>query len=364
MKMEKGLKLKLLLIGLFALLLSCVDEGFFGYSPYGNIKSIVVSNQASNAIIDKSTFSVSVEIPGGVDLSKISIQELMLSSFASADKKVGDLLDLTTPQIITVTAEDGSKHNWTIHSFVASVTPQLKNGDFSAWYKTASDYYEPGESATTTIWGTGNQGTQVLGKLATIPADLGNGNLAVQMETLDNGKLAATFGAPISTGSIFTGFFNSDKIDPSNPETAIEFGTPFIGRPGKMRFKYSYTPGSRNKDKQDNVLAYPDACDIYALLEIRQGVLVQRLGTAWFRSDNLQEDMASIEVSFVYGEPEGTYPDYIKPNGHAFVSADSASFVLPTHITFVASSSFDGARFAGAVGSKLVIDDVEMVYDE
>ena len=36
----------------------------------------------------------------------------------------------------------------------------------------------------------------------------------------------------------------------------------------------------------------------------------------------------------------------MKPIDHGFVSADSASFVLPTHITFVASSSFDGANFA------------------
>ena len=54
----------------------------------------------------------------------------------------------------------------------------------------------------------------------------------------------------------------------------------------------------------------------------------------------------------------------MKPIDHGFVSADSASFVLPTHITFVASSSFDGANFAGAIGSVLIIDDVEMVYKE
>jgi len=52
----------------------------------------------------------------------------------------------------------------------------------------------------------------------------------------------------------------------------------------------------------------------------------------------------------------------MKPVGHGFVSADSASFVLPTHITLVASSSFDGANFAGAIGSVLIIDDVEMIY--
>ncbi|MBS2101123.1 PCMD domain-containing protein [Carboxylicivirga linearis] len=345
------------------ILASCVKEDYFGLSPYGNIKDIVVSNQASNAKILTDSNKVIVEIPGGVDLSEIQIQSIKFSSFAKSETKAGDVLDLNTPQKITVTAEDGSIHVWEIESFIASVTPPLDNGDFSLWYKTASDYYEPGESASNTIWGTGNQGTQILGKLATTPFDIGGGNLAAKMETLDNGKLVGTFGAPISAGSIFTGVFNPDNIDPSNPQAAIEFGTPFIGRPLKLKFKYSYTPGTENKDKKGNILAYGDACDIYALLEVRLGGKTERLATAWFRSDQNQNDFTTQEVTFTYGELDNTYPDYMLPIGHDFVSTDSAAFILPTHITFVASSSFDGANFAGAIGSELILDDVELIYE-
>lgn len=351
-------------IVIIGILSSCVKEDYFGYSKYGNIKNIVVSNQASNAVINNENLSVVLEIPAGVNLSEISIETLEVSSFAKADKKAGDLLDLSTSQTITVVAEDGSEHIWTVKSFVASATPQLKNGDLNLWYKTASDYYEPGANATATIWGTGNQGTQILNKLATIPEDMGNNNLAAKMITLDNGKLAATFGTPISAGSLFTGVFNPDKIDPANPQAAIEFGTPFTGRPEKLRFKYTYVPGNVNKDKQGIVLDYPDACDIYALLEIRLGGKIERLATAWFRSSDTQSVLTSMELSLTYGELDNSYPDYMKPLSNAYVSADSASFVLPTHITFVASSSFDGANFSGAIGSTLVIDDIEMVYEE
>jgi len=349
---------------LITLLFSCVKEDFFGLSSYGNIKTILVSNQASNEVINANEFSVEIEIPAGVDLSSISIQKLELSSFATADKAVGDVLDLNSPQTIVVTAEDGSAHPWTIEAFVASATPQLKNGDLNLWYKTSSDYYEPGESASNTIWGTGNQGTQILNKLATIPEDLGSGNLAAKMITLDNGKLAGSFGAPIAAGSLFTGVFNPDKIDPSNPEAAIEFGTPFPGRPEKLRFKYKYAPGEQNKDKNGNVLSYSDMLDIYALLEVRFGGKTERLGTAWFRSSDVVAEFTEKEITFTYGELDGSFPDYMKPKDHGYVSADSASFILPTHITFVVSSSFDGAKFAGAIGSILIIDDVEMVYEE
>ncbi|WP_346862948.1 PCMD domain-containing protein [uncultured Draconibacterium sp.] len=345
------------------LLFSCVNEDYFGLSQYGNIKRIEVSNQAGNATIDTENKKVTIEIPAGVDLSAINIEKLELSSFATSNKTIGDKLDLNEPEILTVIAEDGSKHEWEIESFIASATPQLSNWDLNQWYKTASNYYEPGADAATTIWGTGNQGTQILNKLATIREDLGNGNFAAHMETLDNGALAGTFGAPISAGSIFTGVFNPDNIDPSNPEAAIEFGSPFTGRPKSIRVKYSYSPGAVNKDKKGNVLDYGDACDIYALFEIRLGGNTERLATAWFRSEEAQETLSSLEIPVNFGELDNSFPDYMKPVNHGFVSADSASFVLPTHITFVASSSFDGANFAGAIGSLLIIDDIEMIYE-
>ncbi len=352
------------IIVLGIILLSCVKEDYFGLSSYGNIKSIVVSNQSGNARIDTEALSVEVEIPAGIDLSNISIQSMEISTFASSDINVGDVIDLNDPRTINITSEDGTLHPWTIESFVASVTPQLDNWNLDQWYKTGSGYYEPGESASSTIWGTGNQGTQILNKLATLPYDFGNGNLGAQMITLDNGRLAGTFGAPISAGSIFTGYFDSDKLDPSNPQAAVVFGTPFSGRPEKLRFKYQYQPGAVNKDKNGKELDFEDMLDIYALLEIRLGGKTERLATAWFRSGDTQSDMITKEIDFIYGELDASYPDYTKPVDHGYVSEDSAIFVLPTHITFVASSSFDGANFAGAIDSNLIIDDVEMVYDE
>ncbi|WP_319500423.1 PCMD domain-containing protein [uncultured Draconibacterium sp.] len=343
---------------------SCVNEDHFGLSPHGNIKDLLVSNQAGNASIDQEAMLITVEIPGGVDLAGITIQELQLSSFATADKNVGDIIDLTNDAVISVTAEDGSNHPWTIKTFVASAFPQLDNGDLNSWYKTSSDYYEPGSDAASTIWGTGNPGTQILGKLATTPIDLGNNNLAARMETYDLGLAGVPLKTPIAAGSLFTGYFDSDKLDPTDPEAAVIFGTPFTGRPDKIRVRYSYVPGETNKDRNGNVLDYDDSCDIYAFLEVRLGGEIQRLGTAWFRSSENQPDMITKEMEVVYGPLDDSYPDYMKPEDGNFVSGDSATYMLPTHISFVASSSYDGANFAGAIGSVLIIDDVEMVYDE
>jgi len=110
-------------------------------------------------------------------------------------------------------------------------------------------------------------------------------------------------------------------------------------------------------------LPYGDASDIYILLEVRDGSGTRRLATAWFRNDVQVENPETIQVDFIYGELPPDAPEYAKPSDGKYVRGDSASFILPTHLTFVASSSFDGNYFAGAVGSTLIIDDLELLYE-
>ena len=46
----------------------------------------------------------------------------------------------------------------------------------------------------------------------------------------------------------------------------------------------------------------------------------------------------------------------------AIITVEFANYFSPTHLTFVASSSYDGANFAGAIVSTLVVDVIAMVY--
>lgn len=344
------------------ILTSCVSDDYFGLSKYGNIKTIEIENQASQAVINNTNLTITIELPPGINSSALVIKTLSLSTFATADKAVGDALNLTDDDYITITSESGAVIKWTIIPLISSATPELVGGDFEDWYETSSGYYEPGVDAATTIWGTGNPGTQILGLLATTPIEV-NGSKAVKMETLDNGALAGAFGTPISAGSIFVGKFDSENISPSDPQAAIDFGTPFIGRPQQMSFTYSYLPGEENKDKNGNPLPDGDECDIYAYLEIRSGNEILRLATAWLRSGNEVSEMTNTTIDFSYGPLDSTFPNYMKPENNKYVSIDSAAFVMPTHLTFVASSSFDGANFSGAIGSELLIDDVVLVYE-
>ncbi len=340
---------------------SCMEETFFGKSEYANIKNIELTNQAAMRI-DESNKTITIEMPAGVDISAVSIKLLELSTFATADKKIGDFLDMSNEATINVTSESGKTVTWKLIPAIATSEPQLANSNFNFWYKTADGYYEPGEAATSTIWGTGNPGTHMLKLYAATPFELASQNYGVKLQTPDNGKLSAVVGLPISAGSIYTGKFDPNKIDPANPQKAIDFGTLFVGRAASFTIKYTYKPGTTNKDKKGNVLSYPDACDIYAYLEIRQGGKIERLATAWFRSSETVETVKTITVKFNYGKLDSSFPDYMKPENGLYVTGDSVSYALPSHITFVASSSYDGAKFAGAIGSTLMVDDLEINY--
>ena len=71
----------LLFLSYIILFTQCVDEGFFGFSSFGEIKAIEVSNQASQAVINSQEKEVSVEIPAGVDLTNITIRSFFLCYF-------------------------------------------------------------------------------------------------------------------------------------------------------------------------------------------------------------------------------------------------------------------------------------------
>ena len=135
----------------------------------------------------------------------------------------------------------------------------------------------------------------------------------------------------------------------------------FDCRPKAFNLKYLYVPGSENTSKQGNPVKYGDAFDIYLLLEVRNSSSSKRPATAWFRSDESKNGITQLDIPLLYGVISAD--EYGKKSDGQYVRADSAEFILPSHLTFAATSSFDMANFAGAMGCKLIIDDLEVIYE-
>ncbi|MBN1789588.1 MAG: PCMD domain-containing protein [Bacteroidales bacterium] len=245
----------------------------------------------------------------------------------------------------TVSAENGKQVDY----YVVLRDNQLPNRGFEDWYSAVgmdgNPYSDPGKSSEFTIWATANHGTSIYGTYGTKPLAIGD-NTVAQIST---GATAI----PVTAGTLFTGRFdiNGAINHPTDPRQATHFGTPFSLRPVSLKFKYAYQPGDlyvrATLNNPDNIfggftvteLPGNDMFTGYAVLEKRDGSGVVEIGRAEMTSGDLQNELTEISLPFVYSSDQ-----------------------KPTHISVVFSSSKDGDLFTGAVGSTLLVDDVELVY--
>lgn len=276
--------------------------------------------------------------------------DIKVSSGAKMSSLLNGELVFSNPNNVLSTeviAEDGTSKNWSVFL----VHKQLQNSNFETWYDNmgmnAKAYQELGSSSVTTVWSTANMGTSSYSVYGTKPIN-DEGNTLVEIKTQTAGNL------PITAGTIFTGIFSLAEAiaNPTDPEKATLFGTPFIFRPTGFKFKYKYQAGEdfiqATLVNPTNIfggftiddIAGEDKCTIYAFLEIREGDKITEIARTKMESGTTEDVLTEATLNFNYTSTEN-----------------------PTHLTIVFSSSTGGALWRGAVGSTLVVDDVELIYE-
>ena len=158
---------------------------------------------------------------------------------------------------------------------------------------------------------------------------------------------------PIAAGTLFTGRFDLSKAiaNPLDPKKATNMGIPFIARPIAFRVKYAYESGDTLCQVTFNsstsifggytkeILEGQDQCSIYSILESRDGDNVTEIARAELFSESTT-NVIELNINFIY-----------------------TSDLDPTHITVVFTSSKDGDLWKGAVGSELIIQEFELIYE-
>jgi hypothetical protein len=346
---------KILVIAATVFMVSCIQEDHFGSSSENKLLSFSLENQVGNTQIDQESDTVNVVVSSDADVSSLAPLEITVSTFAQISPEVGEKQDFSEPVIYRVTAENGSVAEYIVVVFQEGSEPQLENSSFDDWYTTPSGYQEPGIDANT-IWASGNAGTVTLGDPNVTPLTINGDNIAAQLVTLDLGGLAGLVGQRMGAGSMFTGEF---ELDLANPLNSTKFGIAFTARPKSFSVKYAYSPGTPYLNRNGQVLNQTDSCDIYMFLENRDGEVIKRMATGWFRSGEESIDQfTTITVDLIYGELGSDVPDYQKPaNGLYGVESDRV-----THLTVVFASSFNGALLEGGTNSTLVVDDFQLNY--
>lgn len=336
------------------ILLSCSeDESSANLLNEINVTSI--SNENLNyARTDINSLAQSIYIFFDDDLTNVSFPliietSIKISKGAKTTLSNDQLVFNSSDQVIEfdIIAENGNTTTW----LVFLVHKQLQNSDFDIWHDAQGlngiYYDELGTNVPSSIWATANLGTSTYSVYGSKPITIVN-NTLIQIKTDSVKQL------PITAGTAFTGYFylNGAISNPGDPKKATLFGTPFIHKPSAFKVKYKYTAGTYYKQAElvnpDNIfggfteesISGEDKCAIYAILETRDNDAVVEIARAELFSTSTSDVITETIIPFEYLHQ-----------------------LEPTHITVVFSSSKDGDLWRGAVGSTLVIDELELVYD-
>lgn len=376
----------LFLIGL--IITGCSTRDYFGQLSEKEMLIFQLEGQSGTTQIKGDT--IYVKVPDDVYLTKLSslsASNIKVSDYATFSPTIGEKQNFSTPVEYTVIAEDGSTRiYYVVVQRGGSSQAQLPNSSFDLWHEAefgTTRYIDIGANKDNKTWATGNQGAAFAigigadADLPSVPHETATGKNAAQLTTQNMGDLAAAFGGKgIAAGSIFTGIFEIGSVTDAHPV----FGVPYTQTPVAFKVDYKYIPAEGLMNGKLKPVEGEDAMDFYLILEKREGDKVKRLGVAWYRSSEEQSEWKSLEVDIKYARnnraPEGVeeYAKHVLKYGHdGDITATNPNMMpeatwgdiatdKPTHILVVFTSSYQGDYFIGAPGSKLIVDNFELIY--
>ena len=247
------------------------------------------------------------------------------------------------------------------------------SGKFYMW--SAPDVFTDG------VWKNGNPGFKISKSSAkpmeypSTPVAGGgpDGSACLKLETCDTGPFGKLAGMRIASGSMFNGVFDvSNAI--KNALKATQFGSPFVHKPVQMRvwLRYERAEDYWNKAGQtmEGVWDEPDAYVVLYRNEDAEGNKIQLDGNDVLSSSHI---VALGRLPHYYNE-DGT--DKLSDAPIHGVTSEWQEFTIPVEyrdeidaevlanrgysLIIGFASSWQGAHFMGAIGSKLLIDNIQL----
>lgn len=338
--------------------------------------------QMSDTLINvrSNASDVTFYIKPGADVTKMSPQ-FDLTPGATIYPESGTEFDFSDEKKVkyTVTSEDRS---WTREynvSFGISELPTVYHFEnfetysennvekYHVWY----DLSPNGKKIYD--WATGNAGFKLSNGNAkpeeypTVSMNDGNGPESgkfgkyVKLTTSDTGMFGVIAKRRLAAGNLFLGVFDP-KPALTNTMLCTCFGLPFTKKPLRLTGYYKYNPGEKFQDKDGKKIdGRIDKGSIYAVLyrnHDADGHSLVLNGNDVKTNQNIvaiadlgeiseTDGWKTFDISFVYkAELDKTL---LENNGYS--------------ITVVCSSSVEGDKFEGAIGSTLCVDEFELICE-
>lgn len=248
---------------------------------------------------------------------------------------------------ISVDGKIGNEQTFT----TAAATP-LENGSFDEWSSEAAangTLWQPWSTAS--FWDTGNKGATTIADSNSVPTS----------ETCNGSGKAASLETKwvvmkLAAGNIFTGSYV--RTDGTNG--VLSFGREFHSFPSKLRINYKYTSATIDKVGED-ALEYlkgrPDSCHIYIALTDWNQPLEIRTRPSERQLFDKNDSHVIAYAEYISGNSDSQYQQKDLVLNYRYTNR------TPKYILIVASASKYGDYFTGGVGSKLLVDNFELIYD-
>lgn len=369
----KNMKLKLSLTLLLSVLLitGCIQDE--PLSPYADIDAFSLPDDVTLSTASFNQDNISIYVKKGANLSAI-VPSIRISEGAAITPDPATPQDFNHEVKYTVTAADGlHRREYVIQAISIS---QYKY-DFEYWeeldkygpYETPVEYDLAGKR--TTPWDSSNRGINYYVDF-TDPdqypihktTSSTGGKYAAEMTTIKGPEnVMNIMYIPVAAGSLFIGAMNPIYAL-KDPLLATQFGQPFHDKPLRITGKYKYKAGTGNYiDPNGKVRpGVKDSCAIYSVFYRVDSASMMLDGTNVLTHPNIVS-LAMLPPDMRAASPGNDFATFDIPfekKSNHVVDFEKNSYKL----AIVLTSSFYGDRYEGTIGSRLIVDEVEVIIEE
>lgn len=316
------------------------EEG--GSTGSSDVFAMVTRATVKGSVQSGKTPTVEYRKQGSSDWSTVPAANVTTSGTSFTATLTGLSGSTTYNYRVTIDGVAGSEQSFTTVAPVA-----LENGSMENWSQDGKIWY-PNAAGANPFWGTGNPGAaNFIGNLTTATDESVKGKAAL-LETKD---AIIKLGA----GNIFTGDFELEGLN-----GLLHFGRSFSSFPTSLRLYYKYTPATidmigDNVGDLASLKGQTDMCQIYIALSDKIYEIHNDPKNRQLFDPNDSGIIAYGE--FTSSQSVTSYKQLEIPLEYRYTDR------TPKYIIIVASSSKYGDYYIGGVGSKLWLDEMELVYE-
>ena len=377
MNMSKRKHLLIPMISLLTLLLTGLVSCIRPEAP--NAEADILSVEVEGIIPREKPLitntAIKIESEPWVDRTAVALS-FTLTPGATISPASGSKQDFTRPVTYTVTSEDKQwKKEYTVT--IASSRPAPGHFDFEqvSRYKkrdTGDELFYEFVISDGLKWACPNEGFMISLSLdpSCDPTDpsvypvtqdpSGYRGKCAKLATLSTGSFGAMFKKPIAPGTLFLGDFNVNEAM-SNHLKATLFGIPETRKPLMLTGYYKYKSGDKVTDKDSKeIKGKRDLPALYAVFFETDEETSYLDGTNVLTSSNIvltaqlkdpkeSDEWIHFELPFEPVEGKSIDPAKLKDGRYK--------------LTIVMTSSRDGADFVGAIGSTLLVDEMNLYFE-